>query len=144
MRVLLLRPAMIITYFTSPVFTLTYDSQHQLGIAETTGFMSSEKFREATHQCGQLMEEYRPLRWLADNRQMKAIRQADQEWFAQFALPRLANGSIRRNATVVSEDIFNKMAVEQFLKRAQGVGDLVMKEFEHRDEAMAWVLQPIA
>ncbi|WP_242921931.1 STAS/SEC14 domain-containing protein [Pontibacter liquoris] len=134
---------MVTIYFQSPAFTLRYDSEHALGLVTTVGFLSSEEFREATIVAAQMMDEYKPLRWLADNRKMRAIRQADQEWFAAYILPKLQTGSIRRNATVVSEDIFNKMAVEQFLKRADNLGDLVLKEFDDLDEALDWVKQPI-
>jgi len=134
---------MVIVYFQNHAVTLTYDEEHQLGIAECVGFLSSEEFREATIMCVRMMEEYKPLRWLADNSRMRAIRQADQEWFAAYTLPRLQAGTIRRNATVVSEDIFNKMAVEHFMKRAGNLGDLVLKEFVNKAEALAWVNQPI-
>jgi hypothetical protein len=134
---------MVITYFKSNVFTLTYDDKPQLAIAEATGFLNSEEFREAFTACVQLMQEQKPLRWLADNRKMKAIRQADQVWFQEFALPALRDSTIRRNATVTSEDIFNKMAVEQLVKRAGDLGDMLLMEFEKWEEAMAWVLQPI-
>ena len=113
-------------------------------MAKCVGFLSSEEFREATIMSVRMMDKFKPLRWLADNRRMRAIRQADQEWFAAYTLPRLQAGSIRRSATVVSEDIFNKMAVEQFLKRADHLGDIVMKEFDNIEEALAWVKQPIS
>ncbi|WP_210462249.1 SpoIIAA family protein [Rufibacter roseolus] len=134
---------MVTTYFQSKAFTLLYDHTNQLGIAEAVGFLSSEEFREAVTMCVRLLEEHKPLRWLADNRQMKAIRQADQAWYAEFAFPKLRDSSIRRNATVVSEDIFNKMAVEQLMKRAPDLGDMALKDFESREEALAWVLQPV-
>ncbi|KAA3440586.1 SpoIIAA family protein [Rufibacter hautae] len=134
---------MVTTYFQSRAFTLTYDHQHQLGIAQAVGFLNSEEFREATAMCVRLLEEHKPLRWLADNRRMKAIRQADQQWFHEFAFPKLRDSSIRRNATVVSEDIFNKMAIEQLMKRAPDLGDMLLHDFESREEALAWVLQPV-
>ncbi|AKQ47198.1 hypothetical protein TH63_18625 [Rufibacter radiotolerans] len=134
---------MALTYFENEVVTLTYDDQYQLGIIETRGFLSSNEFREAITMAIRMLQEHQPVRWLADNRKMKAIRQADQEWFYEVAFPALQGSSIRRNATVVSEDIFNKMAVEQLLKRAYGLGDMALKEFESRDEALAWVLQPV-
>ena len=135
---------MVIVYFQNHAITLTYDEEHQLGMAKCVGFLSSEEFREATIMSVRMMEKFKPLRWLADNRRMRAIRQADQEWFAAYTLPRLQAGSIRRSATVVSEDIFNKMAVEQFLKRADHLGDIVMKEFDNIEEALAWVKEPIS
>ncbi|WP_181306754.1 STAS/SEC14 domain-containing protein [Rufibacter sp. XAAS-G3-1] len=134
---------MVTTYFKNHVFTLTYDDQYQLGIAEATGFLNSEEFREAITMCVRLIQEHKPLRWLANNRKMKAIRQVDQVWFREFAFPALRDSTILRNATVVSEDIFNQMAIEQLVKRGGDLGDMVLMEFESREEAMRWVLQPL-
>ncbi|MFB9863142.1 hypothetical protein EFA69_03765 [Rufibacter immobilis] len=135
---------MIMTYFQNHVFTLTYDDEHQLGVAQAAGFLNSEEFREAMMACLHLIEERQPLRWIADNRQMKAIRQADQEWYLETIFPVLRDSTIRRNATVMSEDIFNKMAIQQILNRVDHFGEMLLKEFDDKDEALAWVLQPIA
>ena len=134
---------MTITYFQNQVLTLTYEPEWELGTATMQGFLSSQEFREAVIMCAQLMEEKKPLRWLADNRKMKVIRQTDQEWFIANALPKLQASTIRRNATVVSEDIFNKMAVEQIIKRADNLGNMLLQEFSDKQQALAWLKQPI-
>lgn len=135
---------MVLTYFQNHVVTVTYDKELQLGIAVWNGFLTSAEFKEAIEKCLQLMEEYQPLRWLGDNRKLRAIRKADQDWFAESVFPRLAASSLRRNASVVSEDLFNRMAVEQLVKRAENLGDMIIKEFDNEEEAMAWVTQPIS
>ncbi|MBA9078421.1 hypothetical protein [Rufibacter quisquiliarum] len=135
---------MVLTYFQNHVVTISYDDEAQLGIAEWNGFLNTHEFREAITACLALMEEHKPLRWLGDNRKMKAIRQVDQEWFVEEVLPRLYASSLRRNATLVSEDFFNKTAVEQMYKRAEGLGDLVTKEFGNKPHAMAWLLEPVS
>ena len=45
------------------------------------------------------------------------------------ALPHLQASTIRRNATIISEDIFNKLAVEQIVKQAGSLGSMVLQEF---------------
>jgi hypothetical protein len=130
-------------YFQNHVVTITYADEMQLGIATWNGFLSSSDFREAVQVCLNLMEEHRLLRWLGDNRKLRAIRQADQDWFVEYVLPRLATSTLRRNAAVVSKDLFNKMAVEQIMKRADYLGDMVLKDFENPEEAMAWLRTPI-
>jgi len=134
---------MSITYYQNQVVTLTYDPEWELGTAVMQGFLSSQEFRDAITRCASLMEEYKPLRWLADNRKMKVIRQADQEWFMDYALPRLQASTIRRNATVVSEDIFNKMAVERIVRRANNLDGMVLKDFHDLLPALAWLKLPI-
>ncbi|WP_192822702.1 STAS/SEC14 domain-containing protein [Rufibacter sp. LB8] len=130
---------MTITYFQNHGVTITYDEQQQLGIAEWNGFLNGQEFREAITACLQLMEEHKPLRWLGDNRKMKAMRQADQEWFVTEIMPKLHASSLLRNAVVVSEDFFNRAAVEQMYKRAAGLGDLVTREFQTRLDALQWL-----
>lgn len=135
---------MNLVYFQNHVVTITYDQELQLGKAVWKGFLTSSEFREATGKCMQLIEEYQPLRWLGDNRKLRAIRKADQEWFAESIFPKLAASTLRRNAAIVSEDLFNRMAVEQLVKRAQNLGDMVIKEFDNEEEAIAWVSEPIS
>ncbi|AKD02740.1 hypothetical protein POKO110462_00390 [Pontibacter korlensis] len=133
---------MEINYFQNHVVTITYDEELRLGSAVWKGFLSSEEFRGAISTCVQMMEEYKILRWLGDNRKMRVIRQADQEWFIENILPRLQHSTLRRNAVLVSEDFFNKTAVEQIYKRAEGLSDLVTKDFNNKVLAMGWLKQP--
>ncbi|MFC6996374.1 hypothetical protein [Rufibacter roseus] len=133
---------MATVYYQNEVVTITYEEELQLGIAVWDGFLNSQEFREAITNCVQLIEEHKVLRWLGDNRKMKAIRQADQEWFAEEILPRLQQSSLRRNAVLMSEDFFNRTAVEQIYKRAEGQGEMTTKEFDNRILALAWLKEP--
>lgn len=133
---------MATVYYQNEVVTITYEEELQLGIAVWDGFLNSQEFREAITNCVQLIEERKVLRWLGDNRKMKAIRQADQEWFAEEILPRLQQSALRRNAVLVSEDFFNRTAVEQIYKRAEGQGEMITKEFDNRILALAWLKEP--
>ncbi|MFD3002914.1 hypothetical protein ACFS7Z_21285 [Pontibacter toksunensis] len=132
---------MPITYFQNYVVTIMYDEELQLGTAVWEGFLSSSEFREAITTCITMIEQYKPLRWLGDNRKMRVIRQADQEWFVANILPRLQHSALRRNAVLVSEDFFNKSAVEQIYKRAEGQSDLVTKDFDNKALALTWLKQ---
>lgn len=135
---------MALTFFENQAVTITYDDELQLGTAIWNGFLSSQEFREAITTCVTLIEERHLLRWLGDNRNMKVIRPVDQEWFVEKILPRLHQSTLRRNAVLHSEDFFNKTAVEQIYKRAQGQGDLITKDFDSKALAMAWLREPIS
>ena len=130
--------------YQNHVVTITYNHELQLGKATWNGFLSSSEFREAIEACLNMMEKYKPLRWLGDNRKLRAIRQSDQDWFVESVFPRLVGTSLRLNASIVSEDLFNKMAVEQIVKRVGNLGDMVLKEFDNEAEALDWLTQPIA
>jgi hypothetical protein len=134
---------MIITHFQNDVVTVSYDLERQLGMAVWNGFLSSAQFREAVKICLDLMDEHRLLRWLGDNRKLRAIRQADQDWFVEYVMPRLVAGTIRRNASVMSEDLFNRMAVEQIIKRSGNLGDMALMDFDSVEAALDWLEQPI-
>ncbi|MFT2011568.1 hypothetical protein ACMA1I_23050 [Pontibacter sp. 13R65] len=54
------------------------------------------------------------------------------------------HSTIRRNAIVVSEDFFNRTAVEQIHKRAAGKDNMIIKEFDKKILALAWPKQPIS
>ncbi|MEJ8758353.1 hypothetical protein WG947_15170 [Pontibacter sp. H259] len=134
---------MEIICFKSKHVVITYDDELSLGVASAIGFLSGNDFREVVEACLHVIEEYKPLRWVGDNRKLRAIRKADQDWFASYVFPKLAASSIRRNGTIVSFDVFNKMAVEQLLERADDLGNMIVKEFESETDALAWVSQPI-
>lgn len=133
----------MIPYFQNHVVTISYDPEQQLGMAVWNGFLSSEEFRESVEICLNLMNDQKLLRWLGDNRKLRAIRQTDQDWFVEHILPKLAAGTLRRNASVVSEDLFNRMAVEQIIKRAENLGDMSLRDFDSVEDAMAWLQEPI-
>ena len=73
---------------------------------------------------------------------MRAIRQQDQQWTVEEFVPKMLASPLRRMATVVSEDIFNKMALEQMLQRSGGLGDIILRDFDNVDDAMEWLSQP--
>lgn len=131
-------------YFQKHAVTITYDEELQLGIAKWNGFLNSQDFRTAIINCVQLIEERKLLRWLGDNQKMKAIRPVDQEWFVENILPRLQQSALRRNAVVISEDFFNRTAVEQIYSRAQGQDEMITKEFNNKAIALAWLKESIS
>ncbi|RNI32445.1 hypothetical protein EFA69_03735 [Rufibacter immobilis] len=130
-------------YYEAEGLVLSYDEGQQVAYAVWNGFLNSQEFREATLKCVELMEEKGILRWLADNRKMKAIRQADQLWFVDNILPRILRSPLLRMATLVSEDLFNKMAVERLLQRT-GEVQLALRDFDSEAEAMVWLLSPFS
>jgi hypothetical protein len=126
-------------YFENDHLTLSYDPASKLGRAVWNGFLSGETFRSNIGVSLQLIEGKNPVFWLADNRKMKAIRQQDQAWLEREVLPRLGSSSIRKMATLVSEDIFNQMAVETLFMRANHIFRFDHQFFYQEEEARAWL-----
>ncbi len=130
------------TYFNTEYLYLGFDRERQLGHAIWNGFLNSEEFRAACEACLNLLATHQPVNWLADNRKMKAIRQHDQDWFVQEIIPQLAQSTIRKMATLVSEDIFNQMAVESLEAKANDVVLFDNHHFKSEAEALQWLAAP--
>lgn len=58
--------------------------------------------------------------------------------------PRMLHSQLRRMATVVSEDLFNKMAVEQMIQRAGDMGDIALRDFDDEVLALVWLTSPLS
>ena len=131
----------MITYFNQEYTQIFYNEDKKLGRAVWNGFLNSNEFRTASNACLDLITDYQLLYWLADNRKMKAIRQHDQEWFIQHIVPRLAKSSLRKMATLVSEDIFNQMAVESLELKANDLVSFDNYHFKSEAKALTWLAE---
>ncbi|MGV3586199.1 MAG: STAS/SEC14 domain-containing protein [Adhaeribacter sp.] len=126
-------------YFKDDCLALYYNRQHRTARAVWNGFLSGETLRQAIEQCTRLLEEEKPLYWLADNRKMKAIRQKDQEWIQAHLVPKIVASSLRKMATLVSEDIFNRMAIENLFVKANDLIKFDHQYFKNEKAATQWL-----
>lgn len=134
---------MLKLYYETEAIRVSYDKELQLGVGEWLGFISSNGLRTTALRSLEFVNEHRITRWLSDRRKMKAIRQQDQQWTVEEFIPKVLESPLRRMATVVSEDIFNQMAIEQILKRSGGLGNIALREFDSVAAAMEWLKRPI-
>jgi hypothetical protein len=128
-------------YYQDEYLCLYYNRQNQTARAVWQGFLSGETLRQAITQCTQLLETKKPLNWLADNRKMKAIRQKDQEWIQANLIPKIVASSLHKMATLVSEDIFNRMAVENLYVRASDQIKFDHQYFKNEKAATQWLAE---
>lgn len=126
-------------YYNSDYLCLYYDKSRHTIRAVWNGFLSGETLQNAVQQCLRLIEEEQPLNWLADNRKMKAIRQKDQEWLESVLIPKLMASRLRKMATLISEDIFNQMAVENLHNRANNLVKFDHQYFKDEKAATQWL-----
>ena len=125
-------------YYQDKYLTLYYNRRSRTARAVWNGFLSSSILRNAIEHCLQLLEEEQPLNWLADNRKMRAIRQKDKEWIEANMIPKLVASPLQKMATLVSEDIFNRMAVENLFKRANSQIKFDHQYFKNEKEVGKW------
>ncbi|KAA5546439.1 STAS/SEC14 domain-containing protein [Adhaeribacter rhizoryzae] len=130
---------MAIIYFQNNYLTLYYHEADSLGHPVWTGFASGEEHRNSVLECIKLIQEEKPQFWLTDNRKMKAVRKADQDWFSQEIIPIMATSSLRKFAVLTSEDIFNQMAVENIHQQITKINLFEMKFFDNEATALAWL-----
>ena len=133
---------MLELYYETDIIRVSYDPELQLGVGEWKDFASSEKIRSTAMRSLDFVNEKGITRWLADRRNMKAIRQQDQQWTVDVFIPKMLASPLRRMASIVSKDIFNKMAMEQIIRRSGGLGNIALHDFDNFEDAMAWLKQP--
>ncbi|WP_347157562.1 hypothetical protein [Pontibacter chitinilyticus] len=135
---------MLQLYYKTEFIRVSYEEEWQLGVAEWNGFVSSGELRKAALNSLNFVHEKNITRWLADRRKMRAIRQQDQQWTVEEFIPKMMASPLRRLATVISEDMFNKMALEQIIRRSSGFGDIALRDFDNFAAAMAWLKTPLS
>lgn len=128
-------------YFQEKYVTIYVDRAQYLARAVWNGFLSSENYRSGSQICINLIYNQNISKWLADNRKMKAIRKQDQEWTVEHMVPKLARSPLRKMATIVSEDIFNQMAVESMFTRSSDLINFEHHYFKDEITALIWLKQ---
>lgn len=127
---------MLKVYYENEHIRLRNDEDLQLGVGEWKGFASSSEFRATAQIALDFINRHGITSWLSDRRKMKAIRQQDQQWTVEEYIPKLLESPLRRVATIVSEDMFNNMAIEQILKRSGGLGSIALRDCDNAPAAM--------
>ena len=125
--------------FNEDYLKVYYNEDLKLARAVWTGFISGNVFREAILFCQAFMEEHDIFYWLADNRKLNAIRNSDQEWFLKEIGPRMAQSSLKKMATIVAEDIFNQMAVDNLFVKGNEFIKFDNHYFKAEEDALAWL-----
>lgn len=128
--------------FKNNQLTLFFQPDRRMVRALWNGFLSGEEFRASALACSQVLKERAPLYWLADNRKMRALRKKDQDWFEKEIFPHLAASSLEKMATLISEDIFNQMAVETLHTLGTPVMRFEARFFHNEEQALQWLTAP--
>ena len=125
--------------YQKPHLTIYYDEGRSLGKSEWNGFVSGEDFRESSLACLQLMQEKNIRFWVADDRQMKAIRLKDQEWANHVLIPQILQSNLEKMALIVSNDRFNQLAVDSMIQKAGDNHSIEIQYFDDLEPGEKWV-----
>lgn len=117
-----------------------YDKEQRLGKAIWNGHLTGAEFREATLLCLDLMDRYELKGWLGDNRKMDSIVPADLQWSLRVFVPQLVEGPLLRLANLPSEHEGHQKALDVMMEKKNKLDQqLLIREFEAEEEAMAWL-----
>lgn len=102
------------------------------------GFIPSEQFRSLACEIIKAVEKTKTTKVLSDNREWKIISPNDYSWAANHWFPKAEESGITHMATVLSNDYFNRHA-ERAVEGMTDVSSLLVKHFEHLQEAINWL-----
>lgn len=127
-------------YYQSEYVTIKYFAKEKLVFTQYHGFTPSDELRKILDLSLVLLSTKEVELGLGDNRDMKVIRPADQDYINNVWFPRfLKLSKIRKSATIESTDIFNRMATENILTKIEGRIPFEIQYFDSLETACEWL-----
>ncbi|HEY1419269.1 MAG TPA: STAS/SEC14 domain-containing protein [Candidatus Dormibacteraeota bacterium] len=132
-------------YFLRPgVVSVSWDPQSSSVHLETQGgWADSAEFQAASEAVIEGLRAHRASRLLGNGRNLRVVKQADQDWMSDDWMPRAIAAGLRRMALVIPKSVLARMNLEQMVGKAPE-GKLETAYFETLEEARAWLnLSPV-
>lgn len=127
-------------YFENEAATIFVLPEKNLAVTKWKGFASTEELRSLLAEALNLLDNYIIHYWLNDNRLMKVVRPADQEFVVNEWLPKyLQKCQVKKSVTIESEDIFSKMSSDNMLRKADKMIPFDMATYKTYKQAIAWL-----
>jgi hypothetical protein len=123
---------------TEPYLQLEIDRPHALLVLHWQGFVPSDEYREGLLEALQVSRQAGLQNWIMDMKHMKVIRQMDQEWTLNTWFPQFQLLGVKRLAFVISEDIFNQMAVSSMVAAIRPKFRAEVEYFQELPSAQRW------
>ena len=129
-------------YFIRPgVGVVTWNPSCEAVHLEWQGWADTTERKELLEAGLNMLTGHRGTRWLADCRDMKAVRQADQDWIDRSWFPRILAAGLRRMAIVIPKSGLARMNIEDILSRVPGT-KLDTECFATVENATEWLTRP--
>lgn len=129
-------------FFDRPgVAVLKWDPTSESVYVEWQGWADSTEFALLLEAGLRALREHHGSRWLADCRNMRTIKESDQEWIDRSWFPRALAAGLRRMAVLMPKSGLTKMNVEDILGRVPAT-KLAVAYFETIEEAKEWLTRP--
>ena len=106
-------------------------------------FVPSADFRASMEELMRLVRQYRAQALIADNRLLRALRQADLQWSGDLVFGGLSELGGRRFAAVESLDAMNRMGITALVATVIPNTHLTSQFFATIEEARSWATAPL-
>ncbi len=132
--------------YDSQVVTAYYNEEKQLFInewKEATATMSFEEFKQqACVDFLKVHEQYNPSKVLVDARKYAMVLTDEQQSYVDNTLMKgVIDAGAKKMATLLPEEIFTSLSVEQLIETGHIIDDCESKYFGSKDEAISWILE---
>lgn len=132
---------MYTTLFESKTLSIVYNHQPDYLHLKWSGFSEGKEFRNMASEILRAIATTKSVRILSDNTHWRAIAPNDHGWAANTWFPMAERQGVRKLATVLSDDLFNRIA-ERSIEGMADVNCLQIKNFQSAQEATAWLTGP--
>jgi len=105
-------------------------------------FVQSADFRVSMEELMRLARQHCAQALIADNRLLRALRQADLQWSGELVFGGLSALGGRRFAAVESLDAMNRMGITALVANVIPNTNLTSQFFATIEEARAWATAP--
>ena len=130
-------------YSTPYVHIFLHQTTHHTLELQWLDFVPSADFRTALLELMRLARQHDARALIADNRLLRALRQADLQWSGDLVFKGLSDLGGRRFAAVESLDAMNRMGVAALVATVIPDTQLTSQFFATIEEARAWATSPL-
>ena len=104
-------------YFEASWIRIHWDDSITGVWAEWLNYAEGSEFRLGLNKGLELLEKQGSQWWLADTRNLGAVRQDDQQWSNEDWFPRAIKGGVRWMALIVPRKVVAQMAVKRVMSK---------------------------
>lgn len=124
--------------FENKNLRIEYNQAQQFLMLTWKGFIPSDQFRVLACEVIKAVEKTKVTKILSDNTEWKIISPNDYSWAANHWFPKAEESGVRKLATVLSADYFNRHA-ERTVEGMAEVEELSIQQFETMSDAVHWL-----
>ena len=129
-------------YSTQYLNILLHEATHNTIELEWLNCVPSADFRSSMQELMRLARQHQAKALIADNRLLRALRQADLEWSGDLVFKGFSALGAERFAVVESLDAMNRMGINALVAKVIPNTRLTSQAFLSIEEARAWATKP--